>query len=191
MCRLTKKVRVRYTVRGALSHGWLCYGSRIITSAAAATATTIATAPSSSPSSILLCPFRSGWFRVHRSRLRRVSKVSLGGSILWSRRRSWGVLRCSSTGATGSRRRTLACPSSPPQNLLSVVDSPVIRTRVSIEQVVLAERADPLLGRVAQHRWRWRRSARLLLPSRRYVCRQEPHGQRAEQVLHVLQSTLR
>ena len=69
---------------------------------------------------------------------------------------------------TGSTPAASTRPPTPPQNLLPVPHRARIALLVPVEELVLAERADPLVRRVRQRRRHWRhaRPLRLLPPPR-------------------------
>ena len=86
----------------------------------------------------------------------------------------------------------LAGPPPSTQDLLAVPHSPVVALVVPVEQLVLAERADPLVRRVRQRRRHWRHARlRFLPPPRRDLRGQKPQGQWREHILCILHRLLR
>ena len=83
-------------------------------------------------------------------------------------------------------RSLLSRPPSPHQYLLSAPHRPPERCLLTVEQIVLTQRTDPLVLLLVQRRQRHsRRSRRLLASPRRDLRRQEPHGWWADEVLSI------
>ena len=91
--------------------------------------------------------------------------------------------RLAGTRATSRGSSTLARPATTPQDLLAIADGPLVRRIVSVEEIVLAERADPFVRWVRERRHRHNGTFVLLPPAGRKVCRQEAKWERTEQVL--------